>query len=145
MRNSGSLSPARRRRCADGQSTSLETNESCQWATYLQSFVLDEFLHAVRDVEEAVDVVVADVTGVQPSVGVDRTARRLLIAKVALHHDGTPHANFPVLVRSQRPAGLRIHHLRLTERQSDADATKTIVCQSIAVCPHRRFRHSVAL
>ena len=52
----------------------------------LEAFILDELLQSVNDIDELVLVVIADVTGVEPALGVDTCPRRFWSVVVAGHH-----------------------------------------------------------
>lgn len=65
-----------------------QTRRSSCARTHLQGIDFDEFLGAVHDLEVAVFVVVTDVAGVQPTVGVDGLSSGGFVVVIVLHHLG---------------------------------------------------------
>ena len=66
----------------------------------------DHVLGPVRDVQEAVLVQVADVTGVEPAVA-ERLGRRLRVVEVAVHHRLVAQAHLSVLADPELTTGRR--------------------------------------
>lgn len=53
--------------------------------SYLESFILDEFLDSVNNVDKAIFIVVAHIAGVEPPVRVDSRCRRLGVVEISGH------------------------------------------------------------
>src|SRR6185503_8661155 len=85
-----------------------------------EALALDELLHAIDDRELAALVHEADVARAEPAVRVDRRARRVGAAEVALHHLRAAHPHLAALAVTHVAAALGIHQARLGARERRA-------------------------
>ena len=71
-------------------------------ATFLQSLHFDQLLDSVHDEEEAVLVIVPNISRPHPPVFIEGCLVGLLVVHVAEHDAVSPHNDLPDLPRSQR-------------------------------------------
>lgn len=111
----------------------------------LKPFVLDEFLQPVDHVQMAICVDVADVTGVQPPIGIYRCLGRLRVVEVALHHLRPAHADLPVLIDPEIHPAHRIDDPCLRIRRGDSDRSWLEPAGWREMRNRRQLGHPVAL
>uniref|UniRef100_A0A182JKN5 Uncharacterized protein n=1 Tax=Anopheles atroparvus TaxID=41427 RepID=A0A182JKN5_ANOAO len=114
-------------------------------ASISAAVVLDQLLQPINDEELAVGVVETYIARVQPTVGIDGGARRLLVADVTDHHLRAAEAQLTALVRAEDAPRLRIDHLHLRADLHTPNAAGFVVVAVLNQCRQGQLAHSVPL
>src|SRR5262249_14358722 len=90
----------------------VSSHRSSSAGVDVESFVLDQLLHAIDDEESSARVGVSDVAGVQPAIGVDDGSSCIGSIQIALHDLRTAHADLSFLVGAELGTGCHVDNLR---------------------------------